>query len=1715
MAETQINVGMNVDGVITGTEKAKRKISELGGAARDAGNEAAKGMTSIGNGGEAAAKKVAAATQKTINSIQRQIAAFEAGDKSSRKYQESLAKMRGIDVAALRPYLDQLDAAKAKQLAATASQESMSIGFGSIKVGAFAAAAAIGAFAAAFKNIVNGVDALNDLKDATGASIENISALEDIALRTGTSFDTVAAALIKFNGVLKDNKAGTATAEAFRAIGVSVEDLKALDPALALQKVAKAFAGFADDGNKARIMQELFGKSTRQVAALMKDLAEQGKLVGTVTTEETDEAEKLNKEFSTMSKNVTDLARDIAGPLVTAFNEFIKKQREAREAGKFGLFTTIADMERAEAARKSKNYEGSFYVGNGGRGNVNPALVRPALPDLPDPAAIKAAASAAQKALDEQNRALADQAKLLAELSGMSGSFQKDWADLAAIYQRGEMSLEQLEQAQAKLLAKQPIIAEGLRAEEEAIKATAKARLDAITVLQKETETTAQQLAKQLEHNATIGLSAQAIAELEAANMNLQATELERKASLQDGIMWDTATTDEYKRQAQALRDLAAAKVAGAQKQAGVDAAKDMAAEQKKAAEESSKYWTDALMRAFESGKSFFASLWETIKNTLKTQVLKVLVSATGLTGMSAAGAGDLAGGGGNLLGTASTLRNMYDSITGGFTKLTATVSGNLQYAADWMMTSQSDLVASLGESLSGSVGTLSSIAGYAAGAAAGLAIGKAISGGYGSNTAVNAGTAIGAVVGGPIGAAIGGAIGGLVNRAFGRGPTQLTSSGTRGTFSGDEFSGVNYANYKKDGGWFRSDKNWTDITSMATATRDAWSYAFAGVKGSVEGMAASLGLATDKITAYSKYVDIAAGTTEAQLTAIFTSMADDMATAAAPGIAQFAKSGETASAVLARLSGSLGTANAWLSMLRNRLFDVSLSGADAASKLADAFGSLDNLAASSKAYYDLFYTEAERTAKTTEDLAKAMALIGVATIDTKAAFKEVVSGLDLNTEAGRNAYAVLLALAPEFAATASTIDKMATETATALLKTFTGDNQLLPALDAAALSVGNFAGSAVIMSGELTFINTIMGDATSAVIGFSDGAYVLGTAMTESQTSAALLQDQIDALAQTTDKTRIDFEGLGVALLGVDPSLVGTSIEDANRYLSGIDPLPVSVSMADVNAYLKAINTLPVGASVDQINEALKGVNTETFVATLALVFENLADRIGSVIANISAERMAVREAALQIINPTVMSKAQIERGIAGIGTALPSNAGVVTANTTLANADALYASTQGKLDAALGYNAAYADTQKAAAALPDFYKQKFNEFVSLQAAYGVYANATAGPISYNRDAYAYNESTNRLNGYGQITYDSNANIGGFKAADDALVGILSQANTKLAESEATLAAARANAVADLTPYTTALTAAQAVQTTAATAAKQAALDYTKALQTFAIDAGQSVTKLARLREETVKYYQAQKELADLMGTSAASLRTTVANYRFGQMDDEQKYQSLAAQFSAAYTSSQGAGGESLAGYGDQINALINPLIESLNATGRGGLIASYLAQAEAVAGLLETSAPANYQADSLAMLGSIDATLASLQDASLSAERIIADAVDAGAERTADGLRAVIAALTGQAIPAFASGGAYGGGLALVGEQGPELINFNQPGQIYTANQTQGLLGGNTARLEALVERQSKQLEAMSFELRAIATSSNKTAKTLERVTPDGNSLQTVAAT
>lgn len=113
---------------------------------QNAAGKAGKAVDGIGNNADAAAKKIEVSERSIIASIQRRTAAVQAAGQSESKYYEELAKQRGVNVEALRPYLAQLDAAKAKQDAA-------SVSLGGMGMSAKATAAALRGVPAQFTDI--------------------------------------------------------------------------------------------------------------------------------------------------------------------------------------------------------------------------------------------------------------------------------------------------------------------------------------------------------------------------------------------------------------------------------------------------------------------------------------------------------------------------------------------------------------------------------------------------------------------------------------------------------------------------------------------------------------------------------------------------------------------------------------------------------------------------------------------------------------------------------------------------------------------------------------------------------------------------------------------------------------------------------------------------------------------------------------------------------------------------------------------------------------------------------------------------------------------------------------------------------------------------------------------------------------------------------------------------------------------------------------------------------------------------------------------------------------------------------------------------------------------------------------------------------------------------------------------------------------------------
>ena len=199
------------------------------------------------------------------------------------------------------------------------------------------------------RDAADSLDALNDVADATGSTVESISALEDVARRTGATIDTVESSLIKFNAQLTAADGKNEVSRTLKQIGVDAEELKRLDPAEALRQTAVALSKFAADGDKARAVQILFGKSVKEAAPFLKDLAAAGQLNATVTTKQAEEAEKFNKQIASLQKELSDIARITSLPVIEELSKFFDRINSKREAYG-GLFAGLADNFRFDQA---------------------------------------------------------------------------------------------------------------------------------------------------------------------------------------------------------------------------------------------------------------------------------------------------------------------------------------------------------------------------------------------------------------------------------------------------------------------------------------------------------------------------------------------------------------------------------------------------------------------------------------------------------------------------------------------------------------------------------------------------------------------------------------------------------------------------------------------------------------------------------------------------------------------------------------------------------------------------------------------------------------------------------------------------------------------------------------------------------------------------------------------------------------------------------------------------------------------------------------------------------------------------------------------------------------------------------------------------------------------------------------------------------------------
>ncbi len=614
--------------------------------------------------------------------------------------------------------------------------------------------------------------------------------------------------------------------------------------------------------------------------------------------------------------------------------------------------------------------------------------------------------------------------------SGLDADFFKNLATLKDGLDKAYVSLEQYVQLVETYIKQQKFYQDQLKAEADLLKEFERDGVERAKQREKEIEDRAKQLKSVEEMIDQIRFEADALkmtnVERETA---IKLRELENKGIAQG--------TKEYEQYAEQIRQAVEAREAT---EASIKQQQEYAKQWEKITDQIGQALANSLM---DGGKS----AWEYLKNLFRTLVLRPLLDpiirgvtgtmagTMGMAGTASAATGSSVG----AVNVMTVLNNGYNLLKTGFASMTGALGEQIRNVADFFIQSSNTTIAEFGNAIYRNSEFLAEAAGTLGNAAAAYGIQKFISGGYkvGDGKVVDVLTAVGGAIFGPIA----GVVAGVFNRAFGR---KLVAAGIMGDFGGAMgFAGSNYKFEK--GGWFRSDK--TSTSPLDPVVQDALAKQFLSIQGAVKSMANALGNATTQVDGYTKAIKVnlmglSPEKAQAKLQEVFADISEELAVVALRQIAGaelkaagrlnqgfvanglaisdyikgFQQSGETAADTLKRLSTAISVVNQAFDTLGYTLLQASLSGADLASQLADAFGGVENFTKAINSFYGEFYDEAERTTIATRQLTQTFAAMGLQLPATRDAYRSLVESLDVTTDKGRNLFAALVQLAPTFA---------------------------------------------------------------------------------------------------------------------------------------------------------------------------------------------------------------------------------------------------------------------------------------------------------------------------------------------------------------------------------------------------------------------------------------------------------------------------------------------------------------------------------------------------------------------------------------------------------------------------------------------------------------------------------------------------------------------------
>lgn len=214
--------------------------------------------------------------------------------------------------------------------AAAKSVQSLRQGLGEVKgaLGALGIAVTGAGLVAMYKDTLNVIAGLDTMSEATGGSVEKLSAIQRVAKVGAHDFEGLSGQIgLTIKGLREGTDEGTRAGQAFNFLGVKVRenDGRFRDTAQILIEFAQKLEGVSARADRVLLVQDALGKGAQRYIPLLKDIAAGTDLVATTTAEQAKRADEAEKSIRRMNVALEDSRREFVNNYAPAVRQLAEE----------------------------------------------------------------------------------------------------------------------------------------------------------------------------------------------------------------------------------------------------------------------------------------------------------------------------------------------------------------------------------------------------------------------------------------------------------------------------------------------------------------------------------------------------------------------------------------------------------------------------------------------------------------------------------------------------------------------------------------------------------------------------------------------------------------------------------------------------------------------------------------------------------------------------------------------------------------------------------------------------------------------------------------------------------------------------------------------------------------------------------------------------------------------------------------------------------------------------------------------------------------------------------------------------------------------------------------------------------------------------------------------------------------------------------------------